>query len=319
MKKRLDWIDIGKGLGIILMYYGHIGCPLFILRLIYAFHMPLFFFLSGYVLKTDMTFYDFFKKKCLRLLKPFFIFGCATIFINYALSIFTHNYYDVLNSLYYMFLQQIGTPARLWFIPCIFMCEIICYAFLVYNKKILYTIFFIFSWINVYFFHFKIPWYVDIAVISSLFMIFGYMLRITKFEVILNKKQLCIIVFLFCCFVYLNSFYGFVDIANNQYGNPFLFYINAILGIIIVVNIANRINFEVIKYIGRNSLFFMFLNSISIKASSIVVNKIFSILNYVDNQICNLFILVISLIFVYITSKILKNIFPKLMTYIGLL
>lgn len=58
-KDRLDWIDLSKGLGIILVVYGHVArgvnsagldFDLFnqIDDVIYAFHMPLFFILSGY-------------------------------------------------------------------------------------------------------------------------------------------------------------------------------------------------------------------------------------------------------------------------------
>lgn len=57
---RLDWPDVAKGIGIVLMYYGHVlaripaiwadqgrGPGLEEMRFIYAFHMPLFFLLAG--------------------------------------------------------------------------------------------------------------------------------------------------------------------------------------------------------------------------------------------------------------------------------
>ena len=46
---RIDSLDILKGIGIILVVVGHmIGNQLYIRPWIYAFHMPLFFMLSGY-------------------------------------------------------------------------------------------------------------------------------------------------------------------------------------------------------------------------------------------------------------------------------
>lgn len=45
--KRIDWIDVAKGIGIILMVMGHTSMPDAINRWIYSFHMPLFFLLSG--------------------------------------------------------------------------------------------------------------------------------------------------------------------------------------------------------------------------------------------------------------------------------
>ena len=46
---RLEWIDKAKGIGIILVILGHTICPPNIKFWLYSFHMPLFFFLSGYV------------------------------------------------------------------------------------------------------------------------------------------------------------------------------------------------------------------------------------------------------------------------------
>ncbi|MBY0579675.1 MAG: acyltransferase family protein [Burkholderiales bacterium] len=58
--ERWDWVDVAKGIGIILVVYGHVARGLFhagiyqdqtsfdlIDKIIYSFHMPLFFFLSG--------------------------------------------------------------------------------------------------------------------------------------------------------------------------------------------------------------------------------------------------------------------------------
>ena len=41
--KRLQWIDVAKGIGIILMVLGHTSIPQMLSNFIWAFHMPLFF------------------------------------------------------------------------------------------------------------------------------------------------------------------------------------------------------------------------------------------------------------------------------------
>lgn len=52
-KERIEYIDIAKGTGIILMVLGHIPAfsnnYKFAYKFIYAFHMPLFFIISGYL------------------------------------------------------------------------------------------------------------------------------------------------------------------------------------------------------------------------------------------------------------------------------
>ena len=49
-KQRDAVVDIAKGIGILLVVYGHLHNP--INTFIYAFHMPLFFFLSGFFIKN---------------------------------------------------------------------------------------------------------------------------------------------------------------------------------------------------------------------------------------------------------------------------
>lgn len=42
--KRIDWIDTAKGIGIIAVIIGHFHVPDLTMRLIYSWHMPLFFY-----------------------------------------------------------------------------------------------------------------------------------------------------------------------------------------------------------------------------------------------------------------------------------
>ena len=49
MNQRLDSIDLAKGIAIFLMILCHSGMNNGITQWIYAFHMPLFFVVSGYL------------------------------------------------------------------------------------------------------------------------------------------------------------------------------------------------------------------------------------------------------------------------------
>ena len=51
--KRVESVTIAKAIGIILMVVGHSGLGGYPIRFIYLFHMPLFFFLSGYCFKES--------------------------------------------------------------------------------------------------------------------------------------------------------------------------------------------------------------------------------------------------------------------------
>ena len=86
MSKRIEYIDIAKGIGILLVVMGHNDFALvspFAYKLIYSFHMPLFFFLSGYFLNTTIGFWSFFQKRFNSLLKPYLF----TLFLIYFVSV----------------------------------------------------------------------------------------------------------------------------------------------------------------------------------------------------------------------------------------
>lgn len=50
VQQRDKTLDITKGICIILMVIGHSGCPTYLYNFIYMFHMPCFFFISGWLL-----------------------------------------------------------------------------------------------------------------------------------------------------------------------------------------------------------------------------------------------------------------------------
>lgn len=98
MTKRLVFIDVAKGVAILLVVIGHIvqhnlvgDSAHSIFNFIYGFHMPLFFFLSGYVASLSRdnlcssSALSFIKKKSISLLLPFLIWGVVVS------SLFTPN------------------------------------------------------------------------------------------------------------------------------------------------------------------------------------------------------------------------------------
>lgn len=75
-KSRMDYIDIYRAFGIILMVMGHIGFGGKFDKFIHAFHMPMFFFISVFFYKEkyiDIKKYAVDKAK--KLLTPYFVFG----------------------------------------------------------------------------------------------------------------------------------------------------------------------------------------------------------------------------------------------------
>jgi len=62
-RSRIDWIDVARAYAMFLVFYGHFVETVYHFdnepallqeKLVYAFHMPLFIFISGLIAKTTM-------------------------------------------------------------------------------------------------------------------------------------------------------------------------------------------------------------------------------------------------------------------------
>jgi fucose 4-O-acetylase-like acetyltransferase len=57
-KQSIQWVDALKTLGILAVILGHIASPMG--QFIFSWHMPLFFVISGFFIKFNLPFNEFF-------------------------------------------------------------------------------------------------------------------------------------------------------------------------------------------------------------------------------------------------------------------
>ncbi len=125
--KHLPWIDACKGIGILLVVLGHVTEDGFLNRFLYLFHMPLFFFLSGYLHTAQADFRDFFRRKSIHLLLPY---------VSFLVLLYPAEVFHVLkhgadaHSLGYHALtllwggnQMQGLYGVFWFLTCLFATQ----------------------------------------------------------------------------------------------------------------------------------------------------------------------------------------------------
>lgn len=116
-ENRIGYIDIAKGIGILLVVIGHSmlnGSYPF--RVIYAFHMPLFFFLAGFC--YDSTKYSFgllLKRRGRQLLVPLFVFSAILLIVRIPVLNFPIEF------------SWRGFPFSMWFVFVLFCVEIVSY------------------------------------------------------------------------------------------------------------------------------------------------------------------------------------------------
>lgn len=134
MQGRNYWLDVAKGITIILMVLGHSSIPDGLSRFIYAFHMPLFFISSGWV--TNFTKYnivDFILHKARTLLLPFIIYS--------AIVLVLINYWD--KSSFVLWIKTGWGGYALWFIPVLYFALVISqFIYKLENRGIRLTILF---------------------------------------------------------------------------------------------------------------------------------------------------------------------------------
>lgn len=182
-KSIFDWVLVAKGIGIVLVVVGHFypdespeyWCE--IRKIIYTFHMPLFFLLSGYLFdQTKYSYVELIKVKINRLIFPFLSIAVIFFLIKYVTGMFFLLKFPVKNnSVLLLFIDPVNSyMPLLWFLYTLFL------IFLFYSpiKKIVrndYIILILFIFINI-FIGTNYP-VVDKVLINIPFFILGIILR----------------------------------------------------------------------------------------------------------------------------------------------
>ncbi len=281
--RRIDWIDAAKGIGIILVVFSHLttnGDPNRIFM--FSFHMPLFFFLSGFVFNNNHSFKTFFLKRLRALYLPyilFLIFDCLSgLAINILKNGFSFSKIGEIISLFFQHLigydlnlSEYLLNAPIWFMCALFFVEIYFY-FLVKLPKIVpaacAVLFMPLSAIEII----KLPFCLNYFFAVSVFLILGYLSKnalITLFEdyaLRFRPRERNIILFavglIFAVAVYfLSSVNGMVSMQSLSLKNRFFYYTCAILGIVSVLLFARLLQkVRILCFYGKNSIVILCLH-----------------------------------------------------------
>lgn len=279
---RVHWIDTVKAFGIILMVYAHTypgDDKSKIFWYIFAFHMPLFLFLSGYLYdKTKFnTFGSFFGRRVKTLLRPYLIFAIITYVITVVLWFLYVKWgwmqeykIDILQFIKSILIgngNSLFFNVALWFIPCLFVTEIMFYiiAKLLEKDSLIIVVLFISSLIGFAigkYIHFRFYWSIDVAFTGVVFYGVGYLIRKHNVLTWIKKRALFTLPALFIIsviFSLLNP--GRADLNNVKYYNYFYFYIAAFSAILAWITIAMVIKqYKLLTYLGKNTILVLAFN-----------------------------------------------------------
>ena len=262
-KTRIEIIDIAKAITIFLVIMGHttgnFDEPMF-RRVLYSFHMPLFFMLAGLsikpkVLKNKEEIIAFIRKNILALFVPYLIWG---------LIYGPFSFENILKLLYgsWASIASTGTLTSLWYLPCLFVARM--YIQVVFNlfenkdnRQLYYSIvmilFFIIGFIIPYR-EAEYLWCFNVAFVAAGFIMLGVLFR--KQLIILSQQKLWMlftemivsIVLMYFGTVYRGDALDLSLMCRGLYGNLFWFMWNALFGSIIVLSIS-----AIISQLSRES------------------------------------------------------------------
>ena len=315
MKKRIEWIDVAKGVGILLVVFEHVlmaytrraGNSSIIhtlpVRIIVGFYMPLFFFLSGIFIKSVLkhSFKKAFNLKFRRLMVPYFVWGIISVIF---FAIYTHSS---------PVLRIIELPIRpifvLWFVYTLFLISLLFYILekfcgrneIILISLVMYVIGKIFSLEN------------DVAIDSGekvivgvlqyfVFVYLGYLMK--EFLIKMNKKVVIVAAaFVSILLLIVLNIIKFKEI----YLSVFAGFLIAILGIVFVCMMCKLVtSFPVIErpfsYMGKASMQIYLIHKLVVEATSIIIFHIST-----NVFVFTIFNILITLVICFIITAIINK------------
>jgi fucose 4-O-acetylase-like acetyltransferase len=336
--KRIAYIDLIKVFAIFFVILGHsiiwTGFPK---QWVYSFHMPVFFALYGmtynferHVSNGFLTLF-FFKNKFIRLMIPVIIWA-----IGYSIvSSFNDSTFHLSNLMKIAYFSQAslrhaGSLSSIWFIPCMFMAVLLTELSFSFIYKMAnkaghtnrFVVFFILVLASITFVLPRIsrgyPWCVNLVPLATAMILMGYLVRqsidATSKWCANHRLTLPSTFLLAFCTLILMSWLNWqfitgknVDMATAKFGNPLLYMIGAISGLVMLVALSKlicplRLN-TTLAFIGANTYgIFLIHKPLIIKMEQFLESKGYG----------NLFVAFFSAIVILFLSAVLTYIVDRI-------
>lgn len=282
--ERNSYIDVAKGIGILAVIAGHISVGTLDV-LLYSFHLPLFFCVSGYFFRCQDNFKTFFIRKSKEYLIPYIF--CSIVIAIFELMRDEFNIGTFVNSLLLFGVQKRYTT--LWFLTSLYLTVILfwCICKVCRNNNIkilkcsiiLSVIFICFDeYVNI-----SLPWNLDTAFIALIFIAFGYILRQNNLlDKMINSNRKPMYIILFCGINIggtIINYWGCNETYEMYYGSYGIFPLTisaACSGTLAIILLSTYVRKKsVLEWIGKNSMsFFAFHQSIGMAIMMFVFYKI---------------------------------------------
>lgn len=273
-KQRLVWVDLAKAFVIILMIIGHVvpfKSTLYVL--IFSFHMPFFFIISGYTSREVSTLKQlliYIKKLAKRILVP-------TILITYLASFeLIHSISEVPLAFSQASKELFwgGAPPQnthlsvelIWFLIVFFFAKLLYEGLTItFNEKSKFILLLILAFSTYVFIsrHFYLPFALDLVPLASLYMCIGHILSLKRKAA--ERYYYVVMGFAFVYWTYMVELGTFIDMSNRNFTNQWsLAVLETIAGTFVIMGLAKACGngrlISVFSLIGRHTLLIMFVH-----------------------------------------------------------
>ena len=310
-QNRQRYIDIAKGILIICVVIGHVlnfeySITTAIKTIIYTFHMPAFFIISGLLTNVNkwknQSLGDFIKRKIKRLIIPYILFEI----IGGIIQIFLYGFAAVnpVGILYGIVSIHCSVGAD-WFLPTLFLAELLmlfCIKF--FAPKfwgIVAVIDFILAFITP-----DINY--TIAVIRRILIAFGFIILGVLFKKYFVKKDKIFLILSFILVLCIAFFNGCVDLSSRTFNNPLLYLLGGTIGTYFTIDFSQFLFGKIedkLEKIGQESLLIMGTHQHIMMITNLCYGNVYSIF-------VQIILLPIIALYEYILLKVVPFIWDKI-------
>lgn len=303
-----NYLSTAKGIGIILMVMGHSGVPFNIDKFIYQFHMPLFFFCSGYfinVIESRETLIIFYKKKIKGIYLKFICWSILFLLLHNVfikLNIYNntipnweeypYNCQLFIKKAVKIIFSMNGHEQLLrsfWFLKQLLLASIFVSTILYFSNKITHykhahlviLIGFFFLTLISKYYMWSLPgiWDISLIFMSSTFYLSGYIFR--KYN-ILKILSNVLSSFIFLSFLVIGLYIlPWINMLEYTLATTVPFFIVAISGTVLTINISQKIDSFKIKYLfyylGQNTMPIFALHMLCFKIGNLLKIAIYEL------------------------------------------
>lgn len=142
--QRTAWIDVLKGIAIFFVVLGHhpyvAQLPTKVFNIIFSFHVPLLFFISGYLFNPNIAWASLFRKRFNSLLRPY-LFTVVVVSLSYVLVKGDGSFSRYL--FWTIYANGPNLPKsllHLWYLPNLFLVTMLVWIPFRYLHKINYVV-----------------------------------------------------------------------------------------------------------------------------------------------------------------------------------